>query len=297
MNLNKIKNTNHKKKVIASILAGSILVGGKTVLKGNDQIDKSVLKKQTAIEEIVEKNIGFHNEFVDASDNNQVIARAVAYYQLYILDSNKSKRTADAITIEDIMDVIRMMNGELALDENLNPSYKEDDLDRVANILCTISNCDSFPEYGDNIFCTPLAPLLVDGSYAQEKAMKIDENMRKVVKARKEGNKEEFVSTSKEWYMSFKNLVDDINDVRINRSGAYLLFTGYYSKYVSIILEYELNNKILIGVDVEGSTLTTIMSNLNFKVINKREQTLSEELYSLANDYCNEIFEKEKIKM
>ena len=289
MDLNKVKSA--KNKVIASVLAGSLLVGGKTLLKDNKQYESPIMEDAKVIEESISKPFNTYGEFKDASDINQVLARAASFYQTYILDENKSPKTAEAISVEDIMDTIRLVNGEFILDENLNPTYNEEDLSRVANIIATIANCDSLPEYGNNIFYTPLAPLFVDGSYAQKKAMTLDEAMKKVVKAMREDNKEEFESASKEWYMSYANLVGDIYDNRLSRPNAYFLFFGNYSKYISSIFEYNYNNKTKLLID--DIELSTIMDHINTNVINKNNQSLPEELYSLANDYYSEKYNKQ----
>ncbi len=288
MDLNKIKSA--KNKLIASVLAGSLLVGGKTLLKDNKQYDSPIMEDAKVIEESISKPFNTYGEFKDASDINQVLARAASFYQTYILDENKSPRIAEAVSIEDIMDTIRLVNGEFILDENLEPTYSEDDLIKVANILATISNCDSLPEYGRNIFYTPLAPLFVDGSYAQKKAMNIDETMKKVVKTIRENNRKEFESAAKEWYMSYINLVGNINDARLGPS-AFFLFSGYYSKYVSSIYEYANNEKI--EIIIADKKLSTTMENLNSNIINKNGQSLPEELYSISNDYYDDRYKKQ----
>ncbi len=290
MSFDKIKNKN-KSKVAATILAGSILAGG-VVHKANEVVDVTTKENPKPIEETIEKPFIAYGEFKDASNTEQVLARAEAYYHTYIANSEKSEKVANAISIEDIMDVIRLMNNEFILDENGKITFDPSDLDKAANTLSTISNCDSLREYKNKIFYSPIAPLLVDGSYAQNKAKGIDEKMEKVVKTIREDNKEEFVTATKEWFSSFTNMLDNMYDNRLGRPTSYLLFTGYYSKYVTSIYEYMENKDIKIVIN--SNQIPAIMNGINTNIINKREQSLPEELYSLACDYYNERYEREK---
>ena len=225
-----------------------------------------------------EKPFEEYGSFTDAADDNQVRQRADWYYRTYIADPNKINTGAKFFYVEQIMDDIRIMNGEFMRKAAEKASWNEVDVIAMANDLHTIANYDSFTQYGTQIFFTPTAPLFVDGSAAQKDALAIDSAMEKTVAAIRAMDDEAFVSAAREWGMIVVNIFDHVDMtgeyVSVHQVGAaegFALYHAMSSKYASTILEYSEARNLNVTVPCSGVQEAGGM----------REESLSQIIYRL----------------
>jgi len=278
---------------------------------------------EAAIEEVVAE-IPFedYGNFVDVNDEAQLRARATWYYETYIANQNKSQAGANMFTVEDIMNDMRMINGEFMLNEDGSIRYNDTEIIAVANDLHTIANYDSFKQYGTQIYFTPMAPLFEDGSLAQKAAIQLDEGMKKVVDAIRAEDDEAFVAAAKEWgivvinefnYVDFTG--EYVNIYQVDAPTSFALYHAMSAKYASTILEYSEAHHLDICIEycdnyetghMEEKALSEIMYDINERAMDAvavrsghqaeyeaNNLSLPENLYVLAKDYFNSKYDLE----
>ena len=261
-------------------------------------------------------------QFTNVNNEEQLRARAEWYYNTYIANANKSQAGAKLYTVEDIMNIIRNVNGEFMRDADGNVTYNDTDLIATANDLHTIANYDSFVQYGHQIFFTPMAPLFEDGSYAQKGAIDLDNAMEKVVAAIRAEDDAAFVEAAKEWgtvVINMFNYVDFngeyVNIYQVNAPTSFALYHAMSAKYASTILEYSECHHISICIpyctdycsnEIKEETLSEIMYNINERALDavairsgnleeyeQNNLSLPEDLYLLAKDYFKSKYDLE----
>lgn len=300
------------RNVICGVLASAILFG---VAYGLGSKSKTKTKNETAQEIVIDEselevmptpteNVG---TFTDVNDEEQLRKRAQEYYDTYLNSNNRANGTANAITIDQLMNDMRVINGEFMLDGE-NPTYNDVDVIEVAKDLHTIAAYDSFKQYGNKILFTPMAPLFEDGTLAQKGAADLDIAMKKVVDAINKDDKEAFISAAQNWGTLVVNMFDYIdfsgeyvNIRQVDAPTAFQLFHAMNSKYASTILEYSEDNKLNVCIDyctdyetgeVKQEALSQIMYNLNERCIDAvavRSGNLAEyeaNNVSLPEDLC-----------
>ena len=198
-----------------------------------------------------------YGQFTDVNNEEQLRARATWYYNTYIADPNKpSHAGANFFSIEEIMDDMRMINGEFMQNADGSITYNDTDMINVANDLHTIANYDSFKQYGTQIYFTPMAPLFEDGSLAQKGAIDLDVAMEKVVAAIRANDDEAFLAAAKEWgtiVINMFNYVDFtgeyVNIYQVEYPTSFALYHAMSSKYASTILEYSEAHHLNVCID------------------------------------------------
>lgn len=323
-----VKKQKNKNGVIVWTLIGSLALGSVAgYLAGSfSKCNKGTGNTATVVEsergngpqnkKEEEKPFEVYGKFTDASDEKQLRERAEWFYNTYIANANKSQAGAKFYTVEDIMNLMRVVNGEFMRDGSGNIVYNDTDLIAAANDLHTIANYDSFIQYGTQIYFTPLAPLFEDGSLAQKGAVDLDKAMAKVVAAIRANDDEAFVAAAKEWgtvVINMFNYVDYtgeyVNVYQVGAPSSFALYHAMSAKYASTILEYSeahhLNICIPYCIDYQTGqmyeeALSQIMYNLNERAIDavavrsgnlaeyeQNNLSLPEDLYLLAKDYFN----------
>ena len=335
--VNVSKPKNKATKAIATVLAAALLVTGGAVLGKyincpfRNRKEETTVVSSTSVnpttttekpEIVVEKPFETYGMFTDVKNEEQLRVRAQWYYDTYIADSNKSNAGANFFTVEQIMNDMRMMNGEFMVNASGNPTYNDTDVIAVVNDLHTIANYDSFKQYGTQIYFTPMAPLFVDGSLAQKGAVDLDKAMAKVVAAIRANDDEAFLVAAREWGILVVNMFDYIdftgdyvNVHQVATPQSFNLYHAMSSKYASTILEYSEAHHLNVCIpyctdyntgELHEEALSQIMYNLNERAIDavavrsgnqpEYEQnniSLPQDLCLLAKDYFNSKYELE----
>ncbi len=251
-----------------------------------------------------------YGNFTEVNDVDELRQRAEWFYRTFIADPDKLRSGADSFSVEEIMNDIRIMNGEF-MRSGENISYSEFDLINAANDLHTIANYDSLTKYGTQIFFTPTAPLFVDGSSAQKDAIIIDRAMEKIVAAIRAEDNTAFTAAVQEWgkiiidIFSKDDLAGDCTSVyQVGPAEGFALYHAMSSKYASTVFKY--SEAQGLTVMVQNESIQKIVDRLNnepvesdFAAAGQLEGdasggvSLPENLYLLAKDYFNSRYYRE----
>ena len=183
-------------------------------------------------------------QFTDATNEAQLRARAEWMYTNYV-SNRPSPAGENRFSVEELMNDLRIMNGEFMLKPDGSPTFNAADIIDAVNDVHTIANYDSFKQYGTNIYFTPMAPLFLDGSVAQQIALKVDEIMIDVVEAIRAQNNEAFVEAATRWGIFYMNLFEYVDFTgeypsihQVPYPVSFNLYHAIDAKYASTILEY-----------------------------------------------------------
>lgn len=259
----------------------------------------------------------------DPTDEEQLRQRAVWFYDTHIANPNKLSAGKNRFSVEDIMNVIRIMNGEFMRDSKGSIRYNDTDLVAVANVIHTIGNYDSFVQYGTQIFFTPTSPLFVDGSPAREAAQSIDARMEKVVAAIRAEDDEAFIGAAADWAGTVQEIFvfpdmtgNAVSIHQVKAPDSFFLYHCMNSKYASTILEYSQLHHLQVMVpakpgpqaeEQEKMDLAQMIYNLNERTPDLSaaaagnqeypvyKRSMPEDLFDLAKEYFNSKYRLEQL--
>ena len=193
---------------------------------------------------------GEYGTFLDVTDNEQVQARAQYLYDTYFAPNMKYIDEGDRhlITVENIANTIRVMNGELPLDENGYPVMDGVTVDDYTAVLLamTVNNGST---YGEPYYHFPAHLLTVDGSEASEFIKSYDESYDKLVYAMNAGDDEQARDAIaclgykfwNEWYL--QGMYGGVNPHSFDSDLKYFTFIATVEPYNTTALEWHLSEK------------------------------------------------------
>ena len=222
-----------------------------------------------------EKESGEYGTFLDVTDNEQVNARAQYIYDNYYSNwvNELTPEQQKNITPEKIANIIRVMNGELPLDEDGNRYYDVNVVDETVNSFVNItanlpssSTLDSKTnEEIGQIKDIPMHMFAVDGSETSEFIKPYDEDFTNIIDGRNHHNGEKTVNAIKslgekmwrEFVMVGRNYQND-DGTLTNYRNPYdlpaqqraLAWIGATQRYGAIALPYNLNGMQAVCIDV-----------------------------------------------
>ncbi|MGM9878342.1 MAG: hypothetical protein ACI33S_06825 [Bacilli bacterium] len=306
--------------LLAGIAGGLLGRCAYDLLNANTAIEEDMDEDLTSDKKVSknEKPFEVYGEFNDSSNEKQIQNRAVWFYDNYV-----SKNSGvNQISTNDLMNVIRMTNGEFKLDDSGNITYNAMDIIDAANDIHTIANYASFSQNKNNLTFVPYAPLFEDGSLAQQGATILDDAYKKVVDAIKADDVEAFKEAAKQWGIAVVNIFEQ-NDFtgkypsvfQMEPAQAYQLYQVMYATYGTTIFEYGQSRNVNICIpyctDYNSSELVeTPLSEIIYQLnevptdwVAKRsgheseyaENNLSlpEELYLASKNYYDSKYELE----
>ena len=264
------------KKIIAGVLAFATAFGLGYCLRGCS--DNRISNYNTAIVDTTnqeEKEPGEYGTFLDVTDNEQVNARAQYIYDNYYSNwvNELTPEQQKNITPEKIANIIRVMNGELPLDEDGNRYYDVNVVDETVNSFVNItanlpssSTLDSKTnEEIGQIKDIPMHMFAVDGSETSEFIKPYDEDFTNIIDGRNHHNGEKTVNAIKslgekmwrEFVMVGRNYQND-DGTLTNYRNPYdlpaqqraLAWIGATQRYGAIALPYNLNGMQAVCIDV-----------------------------------------------
>lgn len=210
--------------------------------------------KEESTEESKEENKnlqpGEFGTFLDASDAEQVQARAQYLFDNYYAPNMKYIDAGDQhlVTVDNIANTIRVMNGELPLDEN---GYQTKDGatvdDYTSVLLATTVNAGSTK--GEEYYHFPAYLFAEDGSEVQEFIKSYDDIYDKLVYSMNVGDDpqaEDAIACLgykfwNEWYL--QGMYGDTNPHTFDTDLRYFAFVATIEPYNTTALEYHLNEK------------------------------------------------------
>ena len=216
----------------------------------NSAEDSKEESKEESNEEAKNLQPGELGTFLDASDAEQVQARAQYLFDNYYSPNMKYIDAGDQhlVTVENIANTIRVMNGELPLDEN-GYQFKDgatvDDYTSV--LLATTVNAGSTK--GEEYYHFPAYLFAEDGSEVQEFIKSYDDIYDKLVYSMNVGDDaqaEDAIACLgykfwNEWYL--QGMYGDTNPHTFDTDLRYLAFVTTIEPYNTTALEYHLNEK------------------------------------------------------
>lgn len=266
--------------------------------------------------------LGEPGTFLDASNDEQVLARAQYYFDKYINVGEDSEYRASELPVEVIANDIRMISGQFKQDDSGNITYNSTQIIDTAKNLHSIANFDSFSKYNNNIMFTPKAPLFIDGSKAQKAVQMSDEKMQKVVEAIRKDDVNAFVEAAKEWGILFYNICERMESTpeypsiwKLGNAEGFQVYHAMKSTYASTILEYSQARKLNICIPycidyntgkTEEEALSIIVNRIDEKIIDavavragtideyvENNLSLPEHLFQFSKMYYDDIFEQQ----
>ncbi len=271
---NKKKGTG--KRVIAGVLAIAAAAGLGYGLRGCSDKSQTQDGNIAIVDtELDEELTGKYGEFTDASNEEQVKARAQYIYDNYYSDwvNELTPDQQKNITPEKIANIIRVMNGELPLDADGNRYYDVNVVDETVNSFVNItanlpssSTLDSKTnEEIGQIKDIPMHMFAVDGSETSEFIKPYDEDFTNIIDGRNHHNGEKTVNAIKslgekmwrEFVMVGRNYQND-DGTLTNYRNPYdlpaqqraLAWIGATQRYGAIALPYNLNGMQAVCIDV-----------------------------------------------
>ncbi|MDD6272574.1 MAG: hypothetical protein PUA90_03530 [bacterium] len=306
--------------LLAGIAGGLLGHCAYDLLNANTAIEEDMDEDLTSDKKVnkTEKPFEVYGEFNDSSNEKQCENRAIWFYDSYV-----SQNTGvNQINTNDLMNVVRLTNGEFKLDDSGNITYNAMDIIDAANDIHTIANYASFSQNKNNLTFVPYAPLFEDGSLAQQGATILDNEYKKVVEAIKADDVEAFKEAAKQWGIAVVNIFEH-NDFtgkypsvfQMEPAQAYQLYQVMYATYGTTIFEYGQSRNVNICIpyctDYNSSELVeTPLSEIIYQLnevptdwVAKRsgheneyaENNLSlpEELYLASKNYYDSKYELE----
>ncbi len=198
-----------------------------------------------------EKPFEVYGEFNDSENEKQIQSRATWFYNKYVSENEG----VNQIGLNDLINDIRMINGNFKHDGNDDVTYNATDISNTANDIFTIANYASFSQYGNQVKYVQYAPLFEDGSLAQKGAVILDNAMEKVISAIRADDTEAFMSAAKEWGVAVVNIFE-YNDFNGNYPSIFqmepyqanFLYKVMYGNYGPYILEYSQKHNLNICI-------------------------------------------------
>ena len=293
------KPIKRKTKIIATILAGVMLITGGYLAKKNNTMEKLDQRFNFTMTYLYKTPFDTFGEFTNVFDDEEVMARAQWYYDTYIANPEKKPAGKKYFNVKEIANDIRIINGQFMINKNGDIDYSEYNILGVANDLCMIANYDSLTEYGNNVFYTPMAPLFVDGSLEQSYALEIDVKMNQIVEAMHNNDIESFTKLTKEWYTTVYNIFSSMSERKIDPVSSLMIYHGTFSKYHGTIEKFIKENNLEVNVDffnpetqkIKEVNILDPMNYINEVAVNEEGQTLAGQLYNESKEYFDEKYE------
>ncbi len=219
------------------------------------EVTESLETEEVTPTPFVESNVsnlklGEVGTFLDITNDEQVEARANYiydnYYKPYI--GNLSQNTQDAVSVDLIANCIRVMNGELPLDENgkkvFDINVVDDYAQKYVNLL---TNLPSSPEK-DGWSYTPAYLFTTDGTKLQEFVKSYDDLYTQLVKGLNERSAEvarpaiESIGHKfwNEWTVD--GMYGDVNPFNFESKNRLFAFYSTIAPYGTTAVEYNLNS-------------------------------------------------------
>ena len=247
----------------------------------------STIEPEKTVEETVTLVLGEYGTFLDATNDEQVEARAQ-----YIIDNyyapfmNKlSDYERSFITVENISNVIRVMAGELPLDSNGNKIMDANVVDYYGQLFTyLVGDLGSSPQLEGIYYDVPAYMFTVDGTELQAFVKRYDEDFAKMTQgfntaAYQRYNEEnidggvmvrEAIASlgTKYWNeWCLQGMYGDTNPFNFSPKDRLFAFLACYARYGQWAFEYNMNAMQPVCIPACVNYSTKEMEDLNVNVI------------------------------
>ena len=179
--------------------------------EAKEEPKKEVKEETEEVNEAIDLVLGEYGTFLDASNDEQVEARAQYIFDNYFSKFMGNLCSADKalISVPEIANTIRVVNGELPVDESGNryfdPNVTDYYLNRLIDFLGNVPSCDVM----GTVEYVPGYLFAIDGSKTSEFIKSYDEIYKNIADARNNRDGEKFVHNAKimaakywtEWFL------------------------------------------------------------------------------------------------
>lgn len=257
------KGKKKKLGIIAGVLAAVALLAAAYGIGKSSKDEQVVKNPESAIEDVIdkpeqdniegviieEKPFKSYGEFTDASNQEQVEERANEIINTYYAPfmDQLPENMKSLITVDNIANVIRVMNGELPLDENGNRTYGANTVDDYANLFVNLTaDIPSAPALGD-VHNVPAYVFAEDNSELADYIYNYDVEYANIAKGRNEQSAE-ITRTAianlgekfwNEW--TLQGMHGDNNPYLFPAEQRLFAYLGSFGKYGTYAFEYNLN--------------------------------------------------------
>ncbi len=193
--------------------------------------------------------LGEFGTFTDITNDEQVNARAQYIYDNYYKQflGQMTQGEQDYVTVDKIANVIRVMNGELPVDENGNKIFDINMVDDWGQVYTElIGNYASSPEF-DQVYHVPTYLFTLDNTELQDFVKRYDEDYAKIAEGRNERSAEKTRAAiaslgEKMWNeWAVQGMYGDMNPYNFNAKDRLFAYMSTMAPYASYAFEYNLN--------------------------------------------------------
>ncbi len=240
-----------KPSLAGKIAKWTLLTAGAIGLVGTAVHTGMLLARDEVVDQNEDEDLepGAYGTFTDATDQEQVEARAQYLYDNYFGDfaSQLSPSEQAAITPEKIANTIRVLNGELPLDADGNRYYDANLVDDFGQaFVYMVADLPSSPNI-DKVYHVPSHLFAVDGSATSEFMKAYDQDYAAIAEGRntRDGEKTRAAIASlgekmwNEWVL--QGMHEGNSPYNLPASQRNLAFLGTMAPYATYAFEYNLN--------------------------------------------------------
>lgn len=223
---------------------------------------------QTVVQNVI---TGEYGTFFDASDYEQVMARAQYIYNTYFapIINELAPEERVNLTVDKIADTIRCLNAQFPLDENGNIKYNGNTVITVSNYLSDyIANVPTSKQLS-KFYHVPAHLFTVDGSKVSEFIKSYDDLYDKLINGLNIHDTEEIEDAIacigykfwNEWYLMGPN--GEVNPHNFDEELKYLAFKATTIPYTTTGIPYNLNAQRPVCIDACIDYLTQELDTLS----------------------------------
>ena len=228
-----------------------------TVEESENELNTPEVTESAEVNESINLVLGEYGTFFDVTDNEQVEARAQYIYDNYYAPfvEKLSATEQEQVNSFEIANVIRVMNGELPLDENGNKVMNANIVDEYAQKFTWLTgDLGSSPEL-NSIYHIPAYLFTTDGSKLQEFVKSYDDEYEKITEGRNTRNgdmtREAIASLGEkfwnEWHL--QGMYGDVNPYNFDAKDRLFAFLSSFARYGAYPFEYNLNAMQPVCID------------------------------------------------
>lgn len=231
----------------------------------HDWFDKIQVVEHSQNDDTKTEKYGMTTKLTDASDEKQVMARAQEIYNLYVNSADVTEETKRELSVERLANIIRMCNGEFALEDGeVRYSRGENDVTsftELGNWINCYSNSTSFENYKNQLRFKPLSVFFEEDTDAYAIAVKADGLVKNIYDDIRANDVAKFTEDAKAWgeFVKYTVIHNDFNQNymslwSINTEQQYPLLKTITTTFAPSTLEYAINVDLATRNNSFGNT-------------------------------------------
>lgn len=233
-------------------------------------VTEQLVESQAPVVESQQLRLGEYGTFLDVKNDEQVNARAQyiidTYYSQFM--NKLSDQEKSLITRENIANVIRVMAGELAVDENGNKYMDGNIVDNYGQMFTSlVGDIPSSPQLDGYRYNIPTYLFSTDGSKLSQFLMNYDASYQKITNGYNQASNQRILGEGvnggtvvregiselghrfwNEWVM--QGIFGDVNPYNFDAKDRLFAYLGSFAKYGTYAFEYNLDARQAVCIPV-----------------------------------------------